>query len=113
MARWVRRRAPAGRVLALANQTPGVLARYGVTREEADRSAWTVDREGRRASGAAAVNHVLRAIGGGWALLALPYRLPPLAAVEEGFYRWFAENRTRFHRFGVRPECDEPGAGCA
>ena len=113
MARWVRRRAPAGRVLALANQKPGVLERYGITREEADRAAWTIDREGRRASSAAAVNRVLWEIGGGWALLALPSRLPPLAALEEGFYRWFAENRARFHRFGVRAECDEPGAGCA
>ena len=38
MARWVRRRDRAGRVLAVANQTPGALERYGVTREEADRA---------------------------------------------------------------------------
>ena len=44
MARWVRRRDRAGRVLVVANQNSGVLERYGVTREEADRAAWTVRR---------------------------------------------------------------------
>ncbi len=39
MARWVRRRDRAGRVLAIANQSKGVLVRYGLTREEADRAA--------------------------------------------------------------------------
>src|ERR1700674_1925880 len=63
MARWVRRRDRAGRVLALANQKRGVLARYGVTRTQADRAAWTVDREGRL-EGAAAVNRVWRGLGG-------------------------------------------------
>jgi len=48
MARWVRRRDRAGRVLAIANQKRSVLARYGITREEADRAAWTIDPDGRR-----------------------------------------------------------------
>ena len=104
MARWVRRRDRAGRVLVVANQKPGVLERYGVTREEADRAAWTVDRNGSRLEGAAAINRVLKELGGGWPVLAAPYRLRPLAALEESFYRWFARNRSRFHRFGVTPE---------
>ncbi len=112
MARWVRRRDRAGRVLAVASQKPGVMERYGVTREEADRAAWTIDRNGRRAAGAAAISRVLQELGGGWSLLAGPYRLRALASLEEAFYRWFARNRSNFHRFGVRPECDEPGAGC-
>ena len=111
MTRWVRRRDRAGRVLAIANQTRGVLVRYGVTREEADRAAWTIDGE-RRLDGAAAVNRVWRELGGGWSVLARAYRLWPLAAVEEAAYRWFARNRSSFHRFGVRPECDEPGSDC-
>jgi predicted DCC family thiol-disulfide oxidoreductase YuxK len=111
MARWVRRRDQAGRVRAIANQTQGALARYGVTREEADRAAWTVDGKGRL-EGAAAVNRVWRELGGGWAVLALAHRLQPLAIVEEAVYRWFARNRSTFHRFGVRPECDEPGSDC-
>jgi hypothetical protein len=35
-----------------------------------------------------------------------------VAWTEEAFYRWFAVRRSRFHRFGVTPECEEPGAGC-
>lgn len=108
MARWVRRRALAGRVLAIANQRPGVLERYGVTRAEADREAWTVDRHGRRAAGAAAVNRVLREMGGVWPAIATLYLVRPVAALEEAGYRWFAAHRSSFQRFGVRPECDDP-----
>lgn len=112
MARWVRRRAQAGRVLAIANQKRGVLARYGVTREEADRAAWTFDQDGRRSQGAAAISLVMREIGGGWALVARAYGVRPVAAVEEAVYRWFASRRSSFHRFGISPECDEAGSDC-
>lgn len=112
MARWVRRRVPAGRVLAVASQKRGALERYGVTRAEADEQIWLIDRAGRRIGAAAAINHVLQQAGGAWALLAAPYSFAPAGALEEAFYRWFARNRSRFHRFGVTPECDEPGADC-
>jgi predicted DCC family thiol-disulfide oxidoreductase YuxK len=115
MARWIRRRDRAGRVLVIPNQNPGLLARYGVTREEADRAAWSIDRDGRRLEGAAAVNRVLFELGdelGGWRALALPYRLSLVAALEEALYRWFALRRSRFRRLGVTPECDEPGSAC-
>ena len=111
MARWVRRRDRAGRVLAIANQKRGVLARFGMTREEVDRAAWSIDGEARL-EGAAAVNRVWREMGGGWAALARGYGLRPVAIVEEAVYRWFARNRSSFRRFGVRPECDEPGSDC-
>jgi predicted DCC family thiol-disulfide oxidoreductase YuxK len=113
MARWVRRRARAGRVLALPNQSPGALDRYGVTRAEADRAAWTIAPDGTRLEGAAALNLVLGEIGGGWRAVASVYRLRPLGAAEEALYRWFVPRRFRFARFGVTPECDEPGARCA
>jgi len=113
MARWVRRRDRAGRVLVIANQKPGVLERYGVSRAEADRAAWTIDSDGRRLEGAAAISRVLSALGGVWSAVAALYRLPPFAAAEEAFYRWFAKRRSRFRRFGVKPECDEPEASCA
>ena len=113
MARWVRRRDRAGRVRAIANQKPGVLEQYGISRDEADRAAWTIDVAGRRLEGAAAINRVLAELGGGWPAIASLYRVPPVAALEEAFYRWFARRRSRFHRFGVRPECDDPDAGCA
>jgi predicted DCC family thiol-disulfide oxidoreductase YuxK len=106
MARWVRRRDRTGRVLVVANQKPGLLERHGVTREEADRAAWTIDRAGRRLEGAAAINRVLSVLGGVWPALATLYRVPPAAAAEEAFYRWFAKNRSRFHRFGVTPELE-------
>ena len=112
MARWVRRRDRAGRVLVIANQERGALERYGITREEADRAAWTIDRDGRRAGGAAAANRVMREMGGGSAVLARAYQLRPVAFIEEAAYRWFAANRFRFHLFGVRPQCDEPGSDC-
>ena len=112
MAHWVRRRDRAGRVLVIASQKPGVLERYRITRTEADRAAWTLDRSGRRLEGAAALNRVLDELGGGWAVLAAPYRLRPIAAVEEAAYRWFAPRRSGFHRLGVTPECDQPEAGC-
>jgi predicted DCC family thiol-disulfide oxidoreductase YuxK len=105
MARWVRRRDRAGRVLVIANQKEGILERYRVTREEADRTAWTIDSDGRL-EGAAAINRVLNTLGGVWPVLAAPYRVAPVAAAEEAFYRWFAKHRSSFHRFGVTPECD-------
>src|SRR3989442_15942764 len=106
MARWVRRRDRAGRVLAVANNEPGVLERYGVTREEAYRSAWTVDRARARLEGAAAVNRVLRVMGGAWPAFATIYPVPPVAAAEEALYHWFARHRSRFQRFGVTSERD-------
>ncbi|SRR6266568_2239917 len=112
MARWIRRRDPAGRVQVIANQKPGALERYGVTREEADRAAWSVDREGTRLEGAAAINRVFADLGAGWAAFAAPYGLRPVAALEERLYRWFAPRRGSFHGLGVTPECDEPGSDC-
>jgi predicted DCC family thiol-disulfide oxidoreductase YuxK len=111
MARWVRRRAPTGRVLVIANQKPGVLARYGLSRAEVDRAAWTIDPAGRLES-AAAINRVFREMGGPWPAVGSLYRLEPVAALEEAAYGWFARNRSRFSRFGVEPECDQPGADC-
>jgi predicted DCC family thiol-disulfide oxidoreductase YuxK len=100
-------------VLAVANQQPGVLDRYGVTRPEADRSAWTIDPEGRRLEGAAAVNRVLAELRGPWSVLAALYQVPGIGMLEEALYRWFAPRRSRFGRFGVTPECDQPGARCS
>jgi predicted DCC family thiol-disulfide oxidoreductase YuxK len=100
-------------VLVVANQKPGALERYGLTREEADRAAWTVDGHGRTLEGAAAINRTLDELGGAWRLLASAYRLRPLAAVQEAVYRYVAPRRSRLHRFGITPECDDPGAGCA
>lgn len=99
-------------MLAIANQKRGALDSYGITRREADRAAWSIDSDGRRLEGAAAVNRVLAELGGMWRALAALYRVPPVGAVQEALYRWFAPRRSTFRRFGVTPECDDPQAGC-
>jgi predicted DCC family thiol-disulfide oxidoreductase YuxK len=112
MANWVRRHDRQGRLEVIANQSPGVLDRFGVTRADADRSVWLIGPDNRRREGAAAVSGTLDILGGGWRLVAAPYRLRPAAVVAEVAYRWVARNRHRFARFGVRPECDDPGNPC-
>jgi predicted DCC family thiol-disulfide oxidoreductase YuxK len=108
MARWARRHG----VAAVPSQQAGVLQRYGATREEADRAALVVGATGGRLEGAAALNRVLDEIGGSWRVVAQAYRLRPIASLEEAVYGWFARRRSLFHRLGVTPECDEPGASC-
>ena len=112
VANWVRRHDREGRLEVIPNQAPGALTRFGVTRAEADQAAWLVEPDGRRWEGAAAISRTLELLGGTWRLLAAPYRLRPLAALEEGAYRWVARNRQRLARFGVTPECDGPGNPC-
>jgi predicted DCC family thiol-disulfide oxidoreductase YuxK len=112
MAYWVRRHDRAGRVRVVANQKPGVLVRYGITREEADRSAWLIVAGEGRLEGAAALNRVLAEVATGWKVAAGAYRFGPLARLEEAFYRWFAGRRSWFRRFGVTPECAEAGSDC-
>jgi predicted DCC family thiol-disulfide oxidoreductase YuxK len=99
-------------VLVIPNQARGALARYGISRQEADRSAWAVDQEGRRSEGAAAINAVLRELGGLPGALARALQVRPVTAIEAAVYRWFARHRSRFHRLGVRPECEEAGSDC-
>ena len=96
----------------VASQVPGVLARHGLTRAEADRAAWAIEPGGRRFEGAAAIVRALADLGGGWRVPARLYRVPPLAAVTDAGYRWFAANRSRLAWLGVTPECEEPGAPC-
>ena len=79
-------------MLVVPNQAPGALERYGVTRAEADRSAWVITVDGRRYEGAAALNRVLAEVPR-WRGAAWLYGISPIAAVEEAFYRWFAAHR--------------------
>ena len=99
-------------MLAIANQKRGALDSYGITRREADRAAWTIDGDGTRLEGAAAVNRVLAELGGMWPAVAALYHLAAIRGLQEALYRWFAPRRSRFRRFGVTPECDDPQAGC-
>ena len=97
---------------ALPNQLPGLVEACGLTREDVDRAAWAIDPAGNRWAAAAAVNRLLSELGGGWALLAIPYGWAPIAWLEEKGYAWVARNRARFHRLGITPECEEPGVDC-
>jgi predicted DCC family thiol-disulfide oxidoreductase YuxK len=112
LAGWIRRWDSAGRIRVMPNQAPGILAPLGLTRAEVDRSAWAVEPGGRHLAGAAALNRVLEELGGGWRLLAAPYRVPFLAAAEEAVYRRLAGNRERLAWLGVTPECERPGVAC-
>jgi len=100
-------------VSALPSQTPGILARYGLRRADADRAVWVIAPDGRRAAGAEAVNVALRACGGPLALLGRLGALGPLGWLEARVYAWVAAHRALLSRFySTTPACEEPGASC-
>jgi predicted DCC family thiol-disulfide oxidoreductase YuxK len=93
LAGWVQRRDGRGRVLLRANQEPGLVESLGLTRGEVARAAWAVDESGRRFEGAAAINRVLRALGGAWWLLGSLYLVAPFRWVEDRYYGRVAKRR--------------------
>ena len=76
-----------------ANQDAGVIETLGLTRAEVDRAAWAVEAGGRKFEGAAAINRVLRQLGGGWSLLGSLYVVLPVRWVEDLYYRRVASRR--------------------
>jgi len=92
-ARWLRRRAPAGRVLVVAAQAPGVRERYQLSQLDTDGAAWAIDADGRKHRGAAAINRALAELPGGWPRLAGAYRVPPLRLIEDAVYAVVARAR--------------------
>lgn len=111
--RWIQARDAAGRVLALPNQKPGLLERYGLAQAEADREAWTIDLAGEKLAGAAAINRCLQELPQPWPWVAGWYRLPLLRWVEDRGYRWVAEHRHWLARwYSTVPECDRPDSEC-
>ena len=96
LARWVERRHHGGRVSVRANQEAGLIESLGLTRQEVDRAAWAVDQGGRRFEGAAAINRVLRELGGGWRWLSSLYEVPMIARVENLYYKRVARKRSWF-----------------
>jgi predicted DCC family thiol-disulfide oxidoreductase YuxK len=109
---WVQHCDASGRVRLVPSQAHGLLDATGLTRAELDREAWALDRSGRWYAGAAAINRVLRALGGSWRLLALAYAVPGVRWCEDAGYRWFARHRSRLSRWGVTPACERPGGEC-
>ena len=93
MARWVERRDRRGSVSVRANQEAGVIESLGLTRAEVDRAAWVVEPAGRKFEGAAAINRVLRELGGVSSVLGSLYLVPPVGWVEALYYRRVARRR--------------------
>jgi predicted DCC family thiol-disulfide oxidoreductase YuxK len=93
LARWVERRDGRGRVSVRPNQEAGLIESLGLTREEVGRAAWAVEPGGRKFEGAAAINRVLRELGGGWAVFGSLYQVPPVGWVEDRYYGRVARRR--------------------
>jgi predicted DCC family thiol-disulfide oxidoreductase YuxK len=101
-------------VSALPNQLPGLAEKFQLSRQELDRSVWTIDLEDRKLSGAAAVNLGLAQLGGVWRWVATIGRLPLVSWLEERVYSWVARNRGLLSRlWGTTPECERPESGCS
>lgn len=93
LARWVERHDREGRLAVVPNQQPGLVERLGLTRHEVGRASWAVETGGRRFEGAAAINRVLRELGGGWRVLGGLYLMPPVGWLEERYYARVARRR--------------------
>ena len=99
-------------MLVIPSQQRGVEAAYGISRAQLDHEAWAIEPDGRKHAGAAAINRLLAELGPRWSWLARLYPVPPVTLAETLGYRWFAEHRPLFARWGVTPECDEAVADC-
>jgi predicted DCC family thiol-disulfide oxidoreductase YuxK len=92
-ARWVESQDRRGRVSVRPNQEAGLIESLGLTPEQVSRAAWAVESDGRKFEGAAAINRVLRELGGVWALVASLYQVPPVRWVEDRYYARVAKRR--------------------
>lgn len=109
----IRKRDRAGRVLALPNQTPGLLAQVGLTRAAVDYEIWVITVDGRQYSGTQAANVILKELGGLGAFFSRFYSIPPLGWIENRLYRWIADHRSQISNWwGAVPECEQPGIEC-
>ncbi|HZQ35611.1 MAG TPA: DCC1-like thiol-disulfide oxidoreductase family protein [Dehalococcoidia bacterium] len=109
---WIRAGDPAGRVLALPNQTPGIRERFGLSKAQVDRELYAVARNRRVYHGAAAVARIFQELGGPWPAVGRAMLLPGVRLLAQGGYRWVAEHRGRFARLGSTPACARPGTPC-
>lgn len=80
---------------ALPNQQPGLIERFGLSRDDVDRWVWLIEPSGRRRRGAAAIARVLSEMGGGWRFLGYLAVLPGSALA----YRLVARSRGFLSRF--------------
>ena len=90
--RWALARDHRGRIDARPFQEPGVLARTGIPREEAERAAYLVAPDGRTWRGADAAARTLRLLPG-WSALGRILELPGVRRLARIAYRWIAAHR--------------------
>lgn len=110
---WARRRDRTGRLVFRPNQTPGLVAQCGLSRQQVDQAVWTVSPDGALAGGADAVNVILATLGPGWERLGRLLSRPGPRQIEARAYGWVASHRPFLSRWlGVRPECERAGVEC-
>lgn len=93
LATWVARHDRRGRLVVKPNQEIGLVEQLGLSREEVDRASWVMGPGGQKLEGAAGISRVLRELGGFWGWLGAIYRVPPIAWVEDRYYRRVARRR--------------------
>jgi predicted DCC family thiol-disulfide oxidoreductase YuxK len=94
LARWVERRDKNHRVAVRPSQDQRLIERLGLTGADVGRAAWAIEPGGRRFEGAAAINRVLRELGGGWSYAASLYGVSPMRWLEDAYYRRVARRRS-------------------
>ncbi len=108
---WLLRLDRQNRLTALPYQHSHVTARYELSAQACDQSAWAITADGGKHRGAAAINAALAAALGTNLPLHV-YRLPAMRQLQEAFYVWVSRNRHRFR--GATPWCQaHPQADCA
>lgn len=98
-----------GRVTAVPFQKPGVPEAAGLSLEECEAAAWTIEPNGSRHRGAGAVNAAL-AWALGWPVLIQLYYLPIIRQIQDAIYEWVAANRGRLP--GTTPYCQQYPEEC-
>jgi predicted DCC family thiol-disulfide oxidoreductase YuxK len=91
----VKRLNVSNRIAVLPWQTPGLLARVGLTPQQAMDSAWFVHADRRTVAAAKAINESLAALHWVFKPLAWLYKLPGIKQLEDALYKWVAANRYR------------------
>lgn len=105
---WLKRLDRHDRVESVPLQSPGAPASVGATEEQCSQAVQWLGSDGRRHSGAAAVNAALSAALG----TRLPLRLYVVTRpVQDRLYDWVAANRSRLP--SAVPHCTEHPDDCA
>lgn len=82
-----------------------MLRAVGLTTEQAEKALWTVEPDGTKQNGAAAVNVVLDSLSG-LRLFQRLYNLPLIGSAEDIVYSIIAENRSSLP--GTKPAVERP-----